>query len=169
MQQYYFDTWVEDGSAKVGYHATDRFEATKLKKKKGSDFKVGDAVTQTVEGPVTRTQIVKYAGASYDYNPIHHDEEFAKRSRSGGIIAHGMMVMGYVGKCAVAFFGTPDLDKIQMRSVQVTRPGDVVTIGGKVEKVERTDRGTQVTLSMTATNQTGEPVGIGMAVATIKD
>ena len=169
MKQYYYDTWVEDGATDIGYREVGFFQPTKLKKKSNSEISEGDAVTEIHEGPITRTQIVKYAAASYDYNPIHHDEVFAKRARSGGIIAHGMMIMGYVAKCATWYLGTAEFDKMSMRSVNVTRPGDVVTVGGRVEKVERIEGGGKVSLSLVAKNQHGEPVGIGTVTATLLD
>lgn len=88
--------------------------------------------------PITRTQLVKYAGASGDYNPIHTDEEFAKNSPLKGIIAHGMLSMGFITQYVEESIGNPLLIKeltVQFRAV--VRPGDVVTIEVVEESTEQ--------------------------------
>ena len=169
MKQYYHDTWIEDGTSEVGYRKTGWFKPTPLVRKLFSQISPGDRLPEIKEGPITRTQIVKYAGASYDYNPIHHDEVFATRARSGGIIAHGMMIMGYVAKCATAYLGTAEFDKLTMRSVNVMRPGDVVSISGQVDRTEALDTGGKVFISLTAKKQSGEAVGVGSVIVTLPE
>ena len=55
---------------------------------------VGDALPSYVHEKVTRTDLVKYAGASGDYNPMHHDETLAKSVGLPSVFAHGMFSMG---------------------------------------------------------------------------
>ncbi|WP_328820840.1 MaoC/PaaZ C-terminal domain-containing protein [Peribacillus faecalis] len=48
--------------------------------------------------PISKVQLVKYAGASGDFNPLHTDDQFANKAGIDGVIAHGMLSMGLLGK-----------------------------------------------------------------------
>ena len=169
MREYYYDTWVEDGNSQIGYRKSDWFRPKRNVPKRFSQLKVGMEIPAFTQGPVTRTEIVKYAAASWDFNPIHHDEVFAKRARSGGIIAHGMMVFAYLGRVATTYLGTGDLEKLSARFMSVTRPGDTLTLNGRVEKLSPNDGGGTVLLSLKAANQKGEIVATGEATATLSN
>ena len=132
-----------------------------------AEVEQGAALPGFERGPVTRTHIVKYAGASWDFNPIHHDEPFAKSARSGGIIAHGMMVLGYLGSLATAYLGTAAFAKFSGRLLEITRVGDTLRIEGRVEKITPRAQGGEVVLSLTATKQSGEVVAAGSVTATL--
>ena len=58
------------------------------------DVNEGDELPALVKGPIERIQLVKYAGASGDFNPIHVDEEYAKSAGMKSVFAHGMLSMG---------------------------------------------------------------------------
>lgn len=169
MREYYYDTWVEDGSVPVGYREGEWFKPTPLVPKFFSRLREGDSIPPVTRGPVTRTEIVKYAAASWDFNPIHHDETFASSARSQGIIAHGMMVFAYLGQVATTYLGTVELDRMSSRFMNVTRPGDVLTFDGRVEKLIPAGNGGSVLLSIKAVNQRGEKVVTGEAQATLQD
>lgn len=170
IREYYHDTWIEDGNQPLGYRESGWFRSRPRALKTFSELKLGQDIAPFDQGPVTRTQIVKYAAASWDFNPIHHDETFAKKARSGGIIAHGMTVFAYLGRVATDFFGTPDLRQMSARFVDVTRPGDTLTLGGKVEElIPDADGGGGVAVITTwARNQNGAPVATGRASARLK-
>ena len=68
-------------------------------------MKVGDELTPLVKEPVTRVQLVQYAGASGDFNPIHWDPERGSEMGLGGVIAHGMLSMGFLGQYATSLAG----------------------------------------------------------------
>jgi acyl dehydratase len=157
MQNYYYDTYIEDGTVRQGLRETGYRQTVPRAPLRFSDV-AEDAVLPVMEqGPVTRTQIAKYAGASYDFNPIHHDEEFARKSLAGGIIAHGMMIMGYLGKAATAYLGTAQFARFSSRNVTMTRPGDVLRIEGRVVEKTREATGGTLRIAMKATDQaTGE-------------
>ena len=71
-----------------------------------SDVKVGDTRTAVVVDDLTRTQIVQYAGASGDYNPLHTDEVFATQVAGyPTVFAHGMLTMGMTGRMLTDFVG----------------------------------------------------------------
>jgi len=159
MKNYYHDTYIEDGTDPSALRKTGYHDVEKRAKLKFSDVVLGVDIPSIRQGPITRTQIVKYAGASYDFNPIHHDQEFASRSIAKGIIAHGMMIMGYLGKCATGYFGTAQFDKFSTRNVTMARPGDLLILAGHVEGKSPNLKGSggQVHLTLTATDElTGE-------------
>jgi acyl dehydratase len=167
MDDYYYDAWTEDGTTPIGYRRVGWVAPVPVTRRKPSDVRANDELPAQTQGPVTRTDIVKYAAASWDFNPIHHDETFARQARSGGIIAHGMMVMGYLGRLATAYLGTADFDRFKIRLLDVTRPGDTLRLTGRVTDVMPRESGVVVTLALRATRTTGEVVAEGQVVATL--
>jgi acyl dehydratase len=169
MQNYYYDVMIEDGTSQAGLRPDNYRQVEKRVVRRFAEVRVGDSLPPVVQGPITRTQIAKYAGASYDFNPIHHDEEFAGRALSGGIIAHGMMIMGYLGKCAAAYLGTAQFSRFTSRNVAMTRPGYTLLIEGRVEEKKEDAEGGIVRIAMTARNQaTGELLCTGSVECRLK-
>jgi acyl dehydratase len=90
---------------------------------------------------VTRKDLVRYAGASLDFNPIHWNEKFAKDVGLPDVIAHGMLTMAFAGRVVTQWVGDPG--KILEYGVRFTRPvvvpnddkGAVVELSGKVREV----------------------------------
>ena len=83
--------------------------------------------------PVTPVQLVKYAGASDDYNPIHYNADAAAAAGLGGIIAHGMLTMGFMARAVTDWAGPRALvSRINARFTSPVRPGDVVEVAGVV-------------------------------------
>lgn len=82
--------------------------------------------------------LIRYAGASGDDNPLHWDEDFAaKVSPTGGIIAHGMLSMGHVSRVVTAWAGGPEHVRELECSFRAPCPvGATVTIGGEVTEVD---------------------------------
>lgn len=169
MKGYYHDTWTEDGTTAIGYRESGWFAPVPTVRRTFAQVQPGAALPTLTQGPISRTDIVKYAAASWDFNPIHHDETFARKARSGGIIAHGMMVMGYLGRLATAYLGTADFDRFTARLTNVTRPGDTLRLEGRVELTTPQARGGVVVLSLKAVNQTGEVVAEGQVTATLAE
>jgi acyl dehydratase len=81
---------------------------------------------------VSHTQLVRYAGASGDFNPIHTVVPFAEEAGLGGVIAHGMLIMGFVGEAIGNWFSVKNLTKFSSRFKAMTRPGETITIKGSV-------------------------------------
>lgn len=131
-----------------------------------SSIKVGDTFTQVVVDNLSRTQIVQYAGASGDYNPIHTDEVFATQVAGyPTVFAHGMLTMGLTGKMVTDYVGDGRLTNYGVRFVRQVWPGDTLTATAEVAAV-RAEGGDQlVDLTITTTNQNGEPVLTGNATA----
>src|SRR5258707_14682171 len=101
------------------------------------DVQVGDALPKLVKAPVSHLQLVRYAGASGDFNPLHTDPKIGELIGTGGIIAHGMLIMGFVGRMLSDHVGPEALRKFNVRFKGMTRIGDVITCSGAIsEKYE---------------------------------
>ncbi len=101
------------------------------------DVQVGDQIPPLVKDPVSLVQLVRYAGASGDFNPLHTDPKVGEKIGTGGIIAHGMFVMGCVGQLLSDYTGPAPLRKFGVRFKGMTRLGDVITCSGTItEKYE---------------------------------
>lgn len=106
------------------------------------DVQVGDAIPPLVKSPVTHNQLVKYAGASGDFNPLHTDPKVGEFIGVGGIIAHGMLIMGFVGQLLSDYVGPAALRKFNVRFKGMTRLDDVITCTGTItEKYEANGEG----------------------------
>ena len=104
------------------------------------DVKAGDEVTSITKPAITEVQLVKYAGASGDFNPIHTVSSFAEAAGLGGVIAHGMLSMGFAGEHVKKWIGdSGDLKRLKVRFTSMTRPGDVVTLKGTVTGKKQAD------------------------------
>src|ERR1700730_10645294 len=101
------------------------------------DVQVGDVIPQLVKEPVTHLQLVKYAGASGDFNPLHTDPKVGEAIGTGGIIAHGMLIMGFVGQLLSDYLGPEALRKFSVRFKGMTHLDDEITCTGTItEKYE---------------------------------
>jgi acyl dehydratase len=108
-----------------------------------------------VEG-LTRTDLVRYAGASGDFNPIHHDEEFAKMAGNPTVFGHGMLTAGFVAKCLTDFVGAENLRRLKVRFATRVWPGDTVTCKGKVTRKYMEGGESRIDGDVVALRQTGE-------------
>jgi acyl dehydratase len=96
------------------------------------DVNVGDELPPLVKEPITKAQIVRYAGASGDFNALHFDDEVGKNAGMGGIIAHGMLIMGFAGQAVAQWFPRKYLRGFGARFVGMSRVGEEVTVKGTV-------------------------------------
>jgi acyl dehydratase len=113
-----------------------------------NDINVGDTMPTYTSTLITRTHLVRYAGASGDFNPLHHDESFIKMIGMDNVIAHGMLIMGIAGEAITDWIDKKNLRKFNARFMSMTEPADLndmentknratITISGKiVEKYE---------------------------------
>ncbi len=125
-------------------------------------LQVGDTREQVVIEKLNRTHIVKYAGASGDFNPIHHDEIFAKEVAGyPSVFAHGMLSMGLTGRALTDWLGVTALKRYGVRFTRQVWPGDTLTAKFEVTKVEDG----LATIKVVTVNQNGETVIEGEAVA----
>ena len=124
----------------------------------------GQQLEPYVKPAVTKVQLVKYAGASGDYNPLHTDDELAQKVGMPGVIAHGMLVMGFLGEYVMKLAGTKAIPvNFKMRFGAVTRPGDAITSHAIVQKLYEENGERFAILDLTAEKAPGQVVGNGEA------
>lgn len=129
-----------------------------------SKVKVGDTTTQVVADNLTRTQIVQYAGASGDYNPLHSDEVYATQVAGfPGVFAHGMLTMGMTGRILTDLLGDGRLTRFGARFRQQVWPGDTLTASATVDAVHTDDGKPMVDFLLSTVNQDGIEVMSGYA------
>lgn len=135
---------------------------------KASELKVGDTYQERLVDDLKRTQIVQYAGASGDYNPVHTDDLFAtKVSGYPTVFAHGMLSMGMTGNMLTNYVGDGRLTKYGVRFSRQVWPGDTLDGTATVEAI-REENGVQlVDLKIETVNQDGQTVVTGSATARI--
>ena len=131
---------------------------------KASELKVGDSHTERVVENLTRTQIVQYAGASGDYNPIHTDEIYTtKVAGYPSVFAHGMLTMGLTGKVLTNWLGADRLTRFGVRFTNQVWPGDTLDSTATVTAIHDG----VVELEVVTVNQEGKEVVRGYAEARI--
>ena len=135
-----------------------------------AELRVGLNLPETHK-QVTQEEINLYAKASRDFNPIHIDEEFARNTPAGGTIAHGMLILAYVSQMLTAAFGKSWLTggRFSVRFKTPARPGDGLTIQGKIEKIQNETEQTVMGCSILCANQKNETVITGEAIVRIKN
>jgi acyl dehydratase len=122
----------------------------------------GDTHETVLVDDLTRTQIVQYAGASGDYNPLHSDEPFVTEIAGyPTVFAHGMLTMGMAGRALAEWLGDDALRSFGVRFTKQVWPGDTLTVRFAVDSVE--DGLAQISVSVT--NDSGEEVLAGTATA----
>ena len=133
-----------------------------------SKLKVGETHTAQLVEDLKRTQIVQYAGASGDYNPLHTDEIFTtKVAGYPSVFAHGMLTMGMTGKMLTDHFGDGKLTKYGVRFTSQVWPGDTLDATATVQRVFEQDGVKLVELEVVTTNQNGVEVVKGYAEARV--
>jgi acyl dehydratase len=114
----------------------------------------GDELPEVAQ-PIERLALVKYAGASGDFNRIHWDEDFARSTGLPGVIAHGMYSMAVAGRMVSAFAGDPRaLKRLKVRFSAMIRPGQTLTVRGQVAEVD----GRTVRVAFQASDELGARV-----------
>jgi acyl dehydratase len=130
------------------------------------DVKEGD------EGPVkthtlTRTDLVRYAGASGDFNPMHHDEVQAKAAGQPSVFGHGMFSMGLLATAVTDYVGVGNVVHYKVRFVKQTWPNEVLSTSVQVTG-KRAEGGRHlVDLDVRLVNADGEEKVVGEATAAV--
>jgi acyl dehydratase len=131
-----------------------------------SKLKVGDTHTVRLVEDLKRTQIVQYAGASGDYNPLHTDEIFTtKVAGYPSVFAHGMLTMGMTGKMLTDYVGDARLTKYGVRFTSQVWPGDTLDSTATVKAITERDGKKYVELDVSTVNQNNQQVVSGYAEA----
>ncbi len=131
------------------------------------DIIPGSDIPTLIKTP-DKMQLVKWAGASGDYNPIHYDKDYAIEHNLPGVIVHGQLAACYLGQMLTDWIG----EKGQLKKFTVTYrgmniPGETITCGGVVIN-KQTDGGENlVSLKIWAENPGGEKTLTGTAVVVL--
>ena len=130
---------------------------------------VGDEVVSETFA-LTRDHLVRYAGASGDFNPIHYRDDVAQQAGLDGVLAHGMLTMGLAIAPVVAWLG--ERGSIRSYQVRFTKPVYVpaegatsLTSSSSVTKIPE-DESSDLTLSLTVTAESGQTV-LGKAIVVV--
>ena len=123
---------------------------------------VGDVIAEA-NYPITRDSLVRYAGASGDFNPIHYRDDVAASVGLPGVLAHGMLTMGIAAQPVVEWCGS-DLT-VSSYQVRFTKPvvvdpveGASLSVTATVGALEGEDVVTSARIDLVATSQTGDKV-----------
>jgi acyl dehydratase len=133
---------------------------------KASALHVGDQYTERVVENLSRTQIVQYAGASGDYNPLHTDEVYTVQVAGfPSVFAHGMLTMGLTGKMLTNHVGADRLTRFGVRFSRQVWPGDTLDSLATVAAIYEAGGTMYVDLTVSTVNQRDEQVLSGYATA----
>jgi len=131
------------------------------------DIVVGGEITPLVKQPTTR-QLVMWAGASGDYNPIHYDKDLAQSQGLPGVIVHGQLVGCFLGQLITDWAGAEGrLRKLTCSYKGMNFPGETLTCQGKVTKTYVEDGEHYVELSLWVENGRGEKTVSGRATVVV--
>jgi acyl dehydratase len=130
------------------------------------DVTVGDEAPATSH-KLTRTDLVKYAGASGDFNPMHHDEVAAQAAGMPSVFGHGMFSMGLLGSALTDYVGVGNVSRYQVRFARQTWPDEVLSSKIVVTGKREEDGKRLVDLSVTLSNGDGEDKLVGEATAAL--
>ena len=122
---------------------------------------VGDRCKPRDFGPISRTDFVKYQGASGDFHPLHHDEIYAQKAGFPSVFSVGMFQAGLLATYATDWLGADAIRRYTMRFQEQCWPDDVLTCEGIVTGVAPdANGGWLVSVDLTCTRQSG-----GVAIA----
>lgn len=129
------------------------------------EIEVGQQLEPLIQTAIEKVQLVKYAGASGDFNPIHTDDETARKVGLPGVIAHGMLSMGFLAEHAAGIVGTHGfVSRLKVRFAGMVFPGDVLTCHAKVVAKDETER--TVGLEVRIEREEGKALTVGEASLT---
>jgi acyl dehydratase len=115
---------------------------------------VGDALPEVAE-TIERLDLIRYAGASGDFNPIHWSDEIARAVGLPGVIAHGMYSMAVAARMVGGWAGDPAaIKRLKVRFSAMIEPGQTLTTKGEVAEVD----GRRVLVRFHAEDEKGERV-----------
>jgi peroxisomal enoyl-CoA hydratase 2 len=135
------------------------------------DLSVGDAAPPLVVEDISRTHFVRYAGASGDFNPMHHDDTIATSVGNPSVFGHGMLTAGLMARVLTDWFGPTALRRFQVRFSKQVWPGETLTCTATVTGLRDDDDGGDagdvglVDVECQVTNEDGEVKLTGTATA----
>lgn len=129
-----------------------------------SSYEVGADLPVLRTSPIEQMTLVRYAGASGDFNPIHNDVEFAKGVGLGGTIAHGMFTMAQIGRLVTSWAHPLQIRSFGVKFKGMARPGQTLVCTGTVKRKKEEEGRKLLTISVQAVDENGEIKAAGDVV-----
>jgi peroxisomal enoyl-CoA hydratase 2 len=131
------------------------------------NLSVGDEAPPLVVEDLSRTNFVRYAGASGDFNPMHHDDTVATSVGNPSVFGHGMLTAGLMARVVKDWFGPEALRRFQVRFSKQVWPGETLTCKATVTALHDDDGTGLADLELLVENQDGEAKLTGSATAAV--
>jgi len=131
------------------------------------DLQEGDDAPEWKLENLTRTHFVKYAGASGDFNPMHHDDTVAKAVGYPSVFGHGMFTAGVLSHYVTDWVGLENLRKFRVRFTGQVYPGDTLTFAAKVTRKYKEADENRIDADLSVANQEGKVILSGAATAAL--
>ena len=103
---------------------------------------IGTGAESRTVGPISQTDIVRFAGAGGDFNPLHHNPEFVRSSGFPGVIAMGQMHAGILAGWLSDWVGVEHIREYEVRFVAPVFLGDILTASGLIASTIPNEDGT---------------------------
>jgi len=128
------------------------------------DLTVGAELQRRTFGPLTRTDFVRYQGASGDFNPMHHDDAFARAAGFDSVFSVGMLQAGLLATYCTDLLGPANVRRFKVQFREQVWPGDTLLASGRVTQVYEADEEPRIDVELVMTRENGGGVAIkGMA------
>ncbi len=128
----------------------------------------GDQIPKLTLKPISRTILALYAGASGDHNPILIDLNFAKQSGLKDVIAHGMLVMAYLGRALTNIIPQSSIKEFGVQFCSITEIGDTLTCSGFIREQKNNDGHKLIILDLEVSNSNGDKKLSGYAKVNLR-
>lgn len=128
---------------------------------------VGDVLPEMQFGPISRSTLALYAGASGDHNPAHTDSDFARQAGLPDVFAQGMLSFGVLSQIVTRWAGIERVRSFGARFVSITQVHDIITCRGTVTERFDEDGEPRARVAVVATAQDGRQTLTGEAIVAL--
>ena len=125
---------------------------------------VGYEIPEVIIEPLQQQDLIKYAKASGDYNPIHLDKNFANNIGLDNVIVHGMLIMAHLGKSIANSMTIPYLKHFSVQFSSITTLGEKLICSGQVIKIEKDKEKKIISLNLKVINLSNDIKILGKAI-----
>ena len=125
---------------------------------------VGHEIPEVIIEPLQQQDLIKYAKASGDYNPIHLDKNFANNIGLDNVIVHGMLIMAHLGKSIANSMTIPYLKHFSVQFSSITTLGEKLICSGQVIKIEKDKEKKIISLNLKVLNLSNDVKILGKAI-----
>ena len=118
--------------------------------------KIGENLPELLIETISRTKLALYAGASGDHNPIHIDTDYTKRIGLSDVIAHGMLIMGYLGRVLTNNLNQNQILEYGVQFSSITNIGDKLACSGIVKEILNDKKNKIIKLELKVNDQNND-------------